>query len=68
MPTRYHCPDLVVSCAGGNDDYTETELCLIVEMLSESTRMADQNYKAERYRELPSLQAYLLVDSRSAAI
>ena len=65
-PTRYHYPDLVVSCAGGNDDdYTETEPYLIVEVLSESTRMADQNYKAERYRELPSLQAYLLVDSRS---
>lgn len=65
-PTRYHYPDLVVSCAGGqDDDYTEAEPCLIVEVLSESTRMADQNYKAERYRELPSLQAYLLVDSRS---
>lgn len=70
-PTRYHYPDLVVSCAGGNDDdYTETEPCLIVEVLSESTRMADQppvdeTVKAERYHELPSLQAYLLVDSRS---
>lgn len=65
-PTRYHYPDIVVSCAGGSDDdYTETEPCLIVEVLSESTRMADQNYKAERYRDLPSLQAYLLVDSRS---
>ena len=65
-PTRYHYPDIVVSCAGGNDDDdTETAPCLIVEVLSESTRMADQNYKAERYRDLPSLQGYLLVDSRS---
>lgn len=65
-PTRYHYPDIVVSCVGGNDDdYTETAPCLIVEVLSESTRMADQNYKAERYRDLSSLQAYLLVDSRS---
>lgn len=65
-PTRYHYPDLVVSCTPGqDDDYTETEPCLIVEVLSESTRMADQNYKAEGYRKLPSLQAYLLADSRS---
>ena len=65
-PTRYHYPDIVVGCSGGqDDDYTEAEPCLIVEVLSENTRMADQNFKAERYRELPSLQAYLLVDSRS---
>lgn len=65
-PTRYHYPDIVVGCSGGqDDDYTEAEPCLIVEILSESTRMADQNFKAERYREIPSLKAYLLVDSRS---
>ena len=65
-PTRYYYPDIVVGCGAGNDDdYTETEPCLIAEVLSESTRMADQNYKAERYRDLPSLKAYLLVDSRS---
>ncbi|PTA67001.1 Uma2 family endonuclease [Deinococcus arcticus] len=70
-PTRYHYPDLVVSCGPpGEDEYTETAPCLIVEVLSESTRAADQNYKAERYRELPSLQAYLMVDSarRAAAL
>ncbi|MFC6617633.1 Uma2 family endonuclease [Deinococcus radiophilus] len=47
--------------AARNDDYTETEPCFIAEVLSESTRMADQNSKAERHRELPSLQAYFLV-------
>lgn len=41
-----------------------------MEVLGESTRMLDQNYKVERYQAIPSLQAYLMVDSlsRSAAL
>lgn len=65
-PTRYHYPDLVVSCTeGGDDEYTETKPCLIVEVLSASTRSEDQVYKAERYWELPTLQGYLMMDSES---
>lgn len=48
-------------------EYTETALCLIVEVLSASTRSEDQVYKAERYRELPTLRGYLMVDSQSRA-
>lgn len=67
-PTRYHYPDLVVSCdSPDEDEYTETSPCLIVEVLSPHTRAADQSYKAERYRELPSLRGYLMVDSESRA-
>lgn len=67
-PTRYHYPDLVVSCTDNPDDqYTETSPCLIVEVLSASTRSEDQVYKAERYRDLSTLQGYLMVDSQSRA-
>lgn len=67
-PTRYHYPDVVVSCAKDPDDeYTETAPCLIVEVMSASTRSEDQVYKAERYRDLPTLRGYLMVDSQSRA-
>lgn len=69
-PVHYF-PDVMVSCETlPNDALSLTQPCLIVEVLSQSTRAADQSYKAERYRELLSLQVYLMVDSqsRSAAL
>ncbi|RJF71872.1 Uma2 family endonuclease [Deinococcus cavernae] len=67
----HYFPDVMVTCeALSNDAMSVTQPCLIVEVLSQSTRSTDKSYKAERYRELPNLQAYLMVDSlsRSAAL
>lgn len=67
----HYFPDVMVSCETlPNDAMSLTQPCLIVEVLSQSTRSTDKSYKAERYRELPSLQSYLMVDSqsRSAAL
>ncbi|GBF05430.1 hypothetical protein DAERI_040190 [Deinococcus aerius] len=65
---RYYYPDLVVVCEPHEDlKQAETRPCLIVEILSESTRQVDMTYKAHDYLSLPSLQGYLLVDSEERA-
>lgn len=42
--------------------------CLVVEVVSEATEAIDRREKLWRYREIPSLQAYLLVDSRERRV
>jgi Uma2 family endonuclease len=63
----YTYPDALVICgepefAKGRDD-TITNPTVIVEVLSRSTRAYDRGRKFELYRALPSLQAYVIVDS-----
>ncbi|CAM3671046.1 Putative restriction endonuclease domain-containing protein [Deinococcus saxicola] len=60
---RYYLPDIVVVCDPQLVGDTETQPCLIVEILSASTRAIDETFKATDYRQLDSLQGYLLVDS-----
>jgi Uma2 family endonuclease len=60
-------PDALVICgepefAKGRND-TITNPTVIVEVLSPSTRAYDRGRKFELYRTLPSLQAYVIVDS-----
>ncbi|OLV19368.1 Uma2 family endonuclease [Deinococcus marmoris] len=65
---RYYYPDLVVVCDEDNTEtHAETRPCLIVEILSRSTRQVDMTFKAQDYLSLPSLQGYLLVDSEAQA-
>ncbi|WP_420594589.1 Uma2 family endonuclease [Deinococcus sp.] len=66
--TRYYFPDIVVVCDEDTaETYAETRPCLIVEILSQSTRQVDMTYKLSDYLSLPSLQGYLLVDSEQQA-
>jgi Uma2 family endonuclease len=60
--TRYRYPDLVVSCAPGDDEYFLENPCLLVEVLSESTANTDTSEKLNEYLKLESLQRYVLVD------
>jgi Uma2 family endonuclease len=55
-------PDLQVVCdpSDRQERYTEHP-CLIVEVLSDSTRRIDRGEKLDVYTRLPSLQAYLVV-------
>jgi Uma2 family endonuclease len=56
-------PDVMAACAGGMDsEYWETQPCLLVEVLSPSTRRIDQREKLQAYTALPSLEMYLIVD------
>ena len=59
---RFYYPDLVVSCEPAEESafYTETPR-LVVEVLSESTERADREEKFFAYRNLPTLEEYVLV-------
>lgn len=66
--TRYYYPDLVLTCRAVDDQATFlTEPCLVVEVLSPSTRDLDRREKLLAYTALPSVQGYLLVDTATRA-
>lgn len=54
----------MVVCEPSSDPRYEERPCLIVEILSESTEAMDRGRKLRSYLKLPSLKAYLLLDSR----
>lgn len=59
---RYYYPDLIVTCA---KQYMKSVFCnepqVIVEVLSDSTARTDRTEKFDAYRQLSSLQEYLLL-------
>jgi Uma2 family endonuclease len=57
-------PDVVVTCdpTDRTSDYFKSHPTLIVEVLSDSTAAYDRGRKFEYYRQLDSLQEYVLVD------
>ncbi len=61
--TIFYYPDLILSC-DHNDrhPYFRACPCLIVEVLSASTRRVDQQEKLTTYITIPSLREYLLID------
>ena len=65
QPTSYTYPDVVVVCDEPHfeDDEFDTLLnpTVIVEVLSPSTEAYDRNEKFTRYKQLASLQEYLLI-------
>jgi Uma2 family endonuclease len=65
---RYYLPDVVVVCNSNLIGDVETQPCLIVEILSASTRAVDETFKASDYRQLDSLNGYLLVDSERRGV
>jgi Uma2 family endonuclease len=65
-------PDLSVICgplqfAGGTDD-TVVNPTVLVEVLSDSTEAYDRGKKFEHYRQIPTLQEYLLVSQTEPRI
>jgi Uma2 family endonuclease len=65
-------PDLKVICGPVEHDPVDTDAAinpsLVVEVLSSSTESFDRGEKFVRYRSLPSLQAYLMVDQHTARL
>jgi Uma2 family endonuclease len=61
-PARaYYYPDIVVTCGESDKDpYVISEAVLIVEVLSPSTEGIDRREKLLAYRQLDSLQEYVL--------
>lgn len=64
----YYYPDLTATCVEQRDPYVVTAPCLVVEVLSPSTEAVDRGEKLQRYRRLPSLEAYVLVSQDRAHV
>ncbi len=56
-------PNLMVVCAPDPHPLYKESPCLVVEVLSPTTRRVDLLEKKERYLALPSLEGYLLVET-----
>jgi Uma2 family endonuclease len=66
---RFYYPDAQVTCRPNPAEETFQDYpCLIVEVLSEGTRRADEGEKREAYLSLPSLETYLLVETDAALV
>jgi Uma2 family endonuclease len=58
----FYYPDVVVTCdRGDSDPYVVTKPLLIVEVLSPSTERIDRAEKLRNYRQLDSLEEYVLI-------
>ena len=64
----YYYPDVMVSCAPKSDEYCESQPCLIVEVLGESTESIDRGEKLHNYQKAPELEAYLLVSQKERRV
>ncbi|NEN93795.1 MAG: Uma2 family endonuclease [Okeania sp. SIO3H1] len=67
---RYFYPDLVISCNA--DDLKSRDFIqhpsIIIEVLSPSTKGYDRDDKFKYYRQISTLQEYILVDSESISV
>lgn len=62
--SSYFYPDVVVTCSAADADSRQIkrEPLLIIEVLSPGTEAYDRGAKFQRYRQIPSLAEYALVD------
>jgi len=62
---RYYYPDIVLACAAGDDDEQVVHApCFVVEVTSPSTRGTDLREKVVAYREVPTIQGYLIAEQK----
>lgn len=70
--TLFTYPDISVVCGEpetlDNDDWNLLNPCVLVEVLSPSTRAYDKGIKFGLYKDIPSLKEYILVDSEKTKI
>jgi Uma2 family endonuclease len=64
----FYYPDVMVACGPSADIRFCTNPRLVVEVLSPSTERTDRREKAANYRQIPSLEEYVLVAQRSPEI
>jgi Uma2 family endonuclease len=68
--TRYFHPDVIVTCDPrdrGTIQAIHSPL-LVVEVLSPTTELTDRTWKLKNYRAHPTIEEYVLADSRSLKI
>lgn len=68
--SAFFYPDLFVTCEPADADAPlfKAHARVVVEVLSASTACYDRTDKFDAYRRLPSLEKYVLIDSRSRAV
>ncbi|MCA9836013.1 MAG: Uma2 family endonuclease [Trueperaceae bacterium] len=65
----FYYPDVMVVCHKPEQNpYFETEPCILVEVLSQSTKDIDLREKMLSYKSLPSAELYLIVDTERLAV
>jgi Uma2 family endonuclease len=68
----FYVPDVMISCGPFTEEMLEarwlTNPCVVVEVLSASTEAIDRREKALNYRQIPSLEEYVLVAQRSMEV
>ena len=69
LDDRAYYPDVFVTCQPGSPDALYNEHpCIVVEVLSDSTRRVDLGEKLESYTQLASLANYLVIDPMRAVV
>ncbi len=65
----FYYPDVVVTCAdeGADDEYYLNEPAIVVEVLSDSTEQIDRREKVLAYRQVPSIQIYVIIEQKRIA-
>lgn len=65
----FYYPDVMVVCNKPEPDpFFETEPCVLVEVLSPSTKNTDLREKLTTYKGLPSVQTYLIVEAERLVV
>lgn len=65
LGSRFYYPDIMAVCDDTDTDpHLRERPCFVVEVLSRSTASTDRREKVDAYLSLPTLQAYILVDSQ----
>jgi Uma2 family endonuclease len=68
--TRYFHPDVIVTCDPRDRGIVQAIQSprLVVEVLSPSTELTDRTWKLKNYRAHPTIEEYMLVDSKALKI
>ena len=62
VSARVRRPDVLVICGSPTQDAVETDATYIAEILSPATARTDLTEKVHEYKQLPSIQQYLVLD------
>ena len=69
VDNKFFYPDVLVFCNDDSgDDYFVNQPIIIVEVLSKGTRRIDKTIKLAAYKNIPSLQEYVLIEQDFAEI
>jgi Uma2 family endonuclease len=70
LARAFFYPDCFVTCdpADAAEPLAKRHARVVIEVLSESTEAYDRGAKFANYRQLPSLEEYVLIDSRTRSV